>query len=337
MSKRVAINGYGRIGQDILRAIYSSAFRDEFEVVAINEMADLDTIVYATRFDTTYGRFPVEVERDNGDMMVGGDRIRVLNAAEPENLPWGDLGVELVFECSGSYGDRETADRHLASGAGRILFSHPATKDVDATIVRGFNLDELQAEHRVASCGSCTTNCAVPVLDLLDRAYGVTGGVSTTIHSVMNDQTVIDKCHQTNLRLTRSAMQSIIPVETYLSEGLKRLMPDVGGTIECLHMRVPTLNVSVMDFSINVKTPTTVEAVNALFRDAAGGALNGVLDYSEEPHASVDFNQDPHSLIVDGTQTRVSTGTLIKLICWFDNEWGYSNRMLDVGRHWLSL
>jgi len=336
MKYRVAINGYGRIGQCVLRAIYECGFRRDFEVVALNELSDLETVTYLTRYDTTHGRFPLPVSHDGQDLLVDGDRIRVLNEADPRNLPWKALGVDLVLECSGSFKDRHTAELHLAKGAGKLLFSQPATPEVDATIVYGLNEGLLSAQQRVVSAASCTTNCVVPVLDLLDRAFGIESGVTTTVHSAMNDQPVIDSYHQTDLRLTRSALQSIIPVDTGLDRGIDRLLPHLAGRFECLHLRVPTINVSAMDMSINVRRATSGDEVNALIRDAAAGTLKGLLGYTDEPHASVDFNRDPRSAVFDATQTRVCGGTLLKMLCWFDNEWGFANRMLDVARHWLS-
>ena len=335
--KRIAINGYGRIGQCVLRALYSNPQHSNLQVVAINELTDLDTLTYLTRYDTTHGRFPVAVENDGRDLLVNGDRIRALNEERPEYLPWEELGIDLLLECTGTFTDRATAELHLASGARRLLFSQPADADVDATIVHGYNTEHLQSGHRVVSCASCTTNCVVPVLNLLDKHFGIENGVTTTIHSAMNDQPVIDNYHHTDLRLTRSAMHSIVPVETGLNHGISRLMPQLQGRIESLHLRVPTINVSLMDLAINVRQPTSAKAVNAIFCEAAEGPLQGLLGYTEEPHASIDFNTDSRSAILDGTQTRVSGGNLVKLMVWFDNEWGYANRMLDVARCWLDL
>lgn len=335
MSYRIAINGYGRIGQSLVRAIYARPDRYNFELVAINELADLETLVYLTRYDTTHGRFPVAVEGTADVLMIDKDPIKTLSQADPGRLPWQELGVDLVLECTGSYTDRQTAAKHLDSGARRLLFSQPAADDIDATVVFGYNHQCLRPEHRIVSSASCTTNCVVPVLALLDRHLGVKNGVTTTIHSAMNDQPVIDRYHHSNLRLSRSAMHSLIPVETALHQGITKFLPQLRGKIECLHLRVPTINVSLMDLSISLYQPTTVSAVNEIFAQAASGELQGLLGYTEEPHASVDFNTDPRSAIVDGTQTRVSDGTLLKLMVWFDNEWSYACRMLDVARYWL--
>lgn len=337
MTYKVAINGYGRIGQSVLRALYSSPFRSKFQIVAINELADIETLTYLTRYDTTHGRFPYPIKHSGSTLYVGKDPIKIINQPDPLKLPWRDLDVDLVFECSGTFEDRTTAEQHRQSGAKCVLLSHPATSDVDATIVYGYNHHELSGEHNVVSNASCTTNCIVPLLHLLDKKFQIINGVTTTIHSAMNDQPVIDSYHHTNLRLTRSALHSIIPVDTSLAKGIDRLMPNLAGRFECLHVRVPTINVSVMDLSINLKTATTADEINKLVADQADKKLNGLLGYTEEPHASIDFNTDPRSSIFDGTQTRVCGGTLVKMLCWFDNEWGYANRMLDVANRWLTL
>ncbi|MCP4597176.1 glyceraldehyde 3-phosphate dehydrogenase NAD-binding domain-containing protein [Neptuniibacter sp.] len=336
MSYRVAINGYGRIGQSVLRAIYENGLQDQFQVVAINELSDLETVTYLTRYDTTHGRFPVSVEHDGKQLLVDDDAIQILNESDAEDLPWAALDIDLLFECSGSFKSRTLADLHIHSGAKRLLFSQPATDEVDATIVFGLNETLLKPEHQVVSAASCTTNCIIPVLDLIDKELGIVNGVTTTIHSAMNDQPVIDSYHQTDLRLTRSAMHSIVPVDTGLDKGIDRLLPHLAGKFQCLHVRVPTINVSMMDLSINVQKETTAADINKILQKASKqGPLKGLLGYTEEPHASVDFNRDSRSAVVDGTQTKVSEGRLIKLVCWFDNEWGFANRMLDVAQHWL--
>ncbi|WP_457575577.1 type I glyceraldehyde-3-phosphate dehydrogenase [Desulfomarina sp.] len=334
---RVAINGYGRIGQSVLRAIYSSPYRSKFKIVAINEPADIETLTYLTRYDTTHGRFPYPLRHDENSIYVGEDKIEIFHQKTPAALPWKELDVDLLFECSGSFSDRKKAEQHIKRGAKRLLFSHPAKPDIDATIVYGYNENQLQPGHTIVSNASCTTNCIVPILHLLNQEFGIENGVTTTIHSAMNDQPVIDNYHHTDLRLTRSALHSIIPVETNLDKGIERLMPEMTGRFHCLHLRVPTINVSVMDMAINVKKQTNVQEVNDLIKNSACTTLKGLLGYTEEPHASVDFNTDSRSSIFDATQTRVSNGNLLKLLCWFDNEWGYANRMLDVANCWLSL
>lgn len=338
MSFKVAINGYGRIGQSVLRAIYSSPFRSKFSIVAINELADIETLTYLTRYDTTHGRFPYPLSYSDNILRIGDeDSIVILSEADPKNLPWDELEIDLLFECTGTFEDRETAELHLRSGAKRILLSHPATPAVDSIIVHGYNDDHLKADHKIVSSGSCTTNCIVPILDILDREFGIDSGVTTTIHSAMNDQPIIDSYHRTNLRLTRSALHSIIPVDTGLSKGIDRLMPQLANRFECLHVRVPTINVSAMDISLNVKVPVSVDQINRVIHNAASGPLKGLVGYTEEPHASVDFNTDPRSSIFDASQTKVCGETLVKIFCWFDNEWGFASRMLDVANEWLSL
>ncbi|MFD2191535.1 type I glyceraldehyde-3-phosphate dehydrogenase [Pistricoccus aurantiacus] len=333
MAYRIAINGYGRIGQCVLRALAEradDATRPALEIVAINELSDLDTIAYLTRYDTTHGRFPGQVESRDGHLWINGHGIRVLSEAEPEHLPWQSLDIDLLLECSGSFKDRATATRYLNAGAKRLLFSQPAESDVDATVVVGINDHILSGEERIVSAASCTTNCLIPLLTVLDEALGVEHGVTTTIHSAMNDQPVIDAYHQTDLRLTRSAMQSIVPVDTGLAKGINRLMPHLANRFECLHVRVPTINVSAMDVSVCVRNAADATRVNDLLEAACNGRLAGLIGFSREPTASIDFNHDPRSGVVDATQTRVAGGHLVKLLCWFDNEWGFANRMLDI-------
>ncbi|MGS2742434.1 type I glyceraldehyde-3-phosphate dehydrogenase [Halomonas sp. LS-001] len=333
---RIAINGYGRIGQCVLRALVERQ-SPGIQVVAINELSDLDTIAYLTRFDTTHGRFPTQVESKADHLIINHQSIRVLNEPDPANLPWDALDIDLVLECSGSFKDRATAEKHLAAGAKRLLFSQPAENTMDATIVWGINQDMLTSHQRILSAASCTTNCLLPLLTVMDEALGVEHGVTTTVHSAMNDQPVIDAYHQTDLRLTRSGMHSIVPVDTGLALGISRLMPKLTGRFECLHLRVPTINVSAMDIAITVSRDTCVQEVNNLLQVASQTHLHGVLGYTETPMASVDFNHDPHSGILDATQTRVAGTRLIKLLCWFDNEWGFANRMLDISERLATL
>lgn len=333
---RIAINGYGRIGQCVLRALYENGFRDHLQVVAINELSDIDTIAHLTRYDSTHGRFRGEIEVRGQDLIVNGDRIRVLRHSEPADLPWDLLDVDLVLECSGAYSDRATAERHLRAGAKRLLFSQPAESNVDRTVVFGINEDQITAADRIVAAGSCTTNCLVPVIKVLDDAFGVDHGSTTTIHAAMNDQPVIDAYHHQDLRRTRSALHNIVPVETGLARGIERLLPHMEGRFSSVAMRVPTLNVSAIDMVVNVRQRTDVEAVNQLLERTAQGSLKGILGYTDELLASSDFNHDAHSGVVDGGQTRVTGGTMVKVLCWFDNEWGFANRMLDVSKSWLT-
>lgn len=334
---RLAINGYGRIGRCVLRALYESPLRNQMQVVAINELADAGTVLHLSRYDSTHGRFPAKLEGDAHQLRVDGDAIALLSQPGIGQLPWGDLGVDLVLECTGAFSDRATAELHLHQGATRVLFSQPAQADVDATVVYGVNHRELRAEHRIVSNASCTTNGIVPVIQALDAAVGIESGTITTIHSAMNDQPVLDAYHHTDLRKTRAAGQSIIPVDTALAIGVERILPGMVGRLSAQALRVPTLNVSAMDLTVQTRTDTSVEAINRALRDAAQSTFDGVLGYTEEPLASCDFNHDARSSIVDASQTRLSGKRLVKVLTWFDNEWAYANRMLDVARYWTSL
>jgi D-erythrose 4-phosphate dehydrogenase len=331
---RVAINGYGRIGRSVLRAVYESKLQDQIKIVAINEPADNKTIAHLTRYDSTHGRFAGEVSCDQQTLNVCGDSIAIVHADNLDQLPWSSLNIDVVLECSGSFSDRRTAEQHLKSGAKRVLFSQPAESDVDATIVYGYNHQQLSGDEKIISSASCSTNCVVPVIQTLDENFSVEGGVITTIHSAMNDQPVLDAYHHTDLRKTRAAMNSIIPVDTGLALGIDRLMPHLAGRFQAQAMRVPTINVSAIDLSILVNQAVDTAAVNRALAAAAKGSLKNILGYTEEPLASCDFNHDPRSGIVDASQTRVSQQKLVKVLIWFDNEWGYANRMLDVLKSW---
>ena len=331
---RVAVNGYGRIGRSVLRAVYESKLQDQIKIVAINEPADNKTIAHLTRYDSTHGRFLGEVNCDENTLTVCGDSIAIVHEDNLDQLPWSDLNVDVVLECSGSFSDRRTAEKHIKSGAKRLLFSQPAESDVDATIVYGYNHHQLTGKERIISSASCSTNCVVPVIEILDQNFSVEGGVITTIHSAMNDQPVLDAYHHTDLRKTRAAMNSIIPVDTGLALGIDRLMPNLAGRFQAQAMRVPTLNVSAIDLSVLVNQAVDIQSVNQALANATEGSLNNILGYTEEPLASCDFNHDPRSGIVDASQTRVSQQKLIKVLVWFDNEWGYANRMLDVLKSW---
>jgi len=334
---RLAINGYGRIGRSVLRALQVSPLHSRMQIVAINELADAGTVLHLTRYDSTHGRFPGELQGDDGQLLVGGQSIKLLRSADIRNLPWAELGVDLVLECSGAFTDRATAEQHLARGAGKVLFSQPAQSDVDATVVYGINEGQLRPEHRVVSAGSCTTNGIVPVIRALADTVGIASGTITTIHSAMNDQPVLDAYHHTDLRKTRAASQSIIPVDTGLARGVERVLPEMKGKFSAQALRVPTLNVSAMDLTVQTCHDTSVNAVNRTLYEAAQSRFSGVLGYTEEPLASCDFNHDLRSSIIDASQTRVSGSRLVKVLTWFDNEWAYANRMLDVAHHWTSL
>jgi D-erythrose 4-phosphate dehydrogenase len=330
---RLAINGYGRIGRCVLRALYESSARNFCQVVAINEPADAEAIAYLTRYDSTHGRFPGAVELKNNTLIVNGDSIALSAYESLDALDWKKHNIDIVLECSGSFSCRNEAEKHLAAGAKRVLFSQPADHDIDATIVCGVNDSVLSTQLKIVSAASCTTNAIVPVIKILDELFGVENGVITTIHSAMNDQPVLDAYHHTDLRKTRAALHSLIPINTQLARGIERILPHLHGRFEAQAMRVPTQNVSAMDLSVLLKKPVDASAVNRALRNAAHGPLENILAYTEEPLASCDFNHDAHSGIVDASQTRVS-GQLVKVLVWFDNEWAYANRMLDIVQGW---
>lgn len=332
---RAAINGYGRIGRSVLRALYESNRCEQIQVVAINEPADCKTIAHLTKYDSTHGRFPGTVEVSGDVLTVNGDAISVFHHEDIQQLPWAELKIDVVLECSGTFADREMAELHLLAGAKKVVFSQPAEPTVDATIVMGVNENKLTGHETIISNASCSTNCVVPVIKTLHEAFDVDGGVITTIHSAMNDQPVIDAYHHTDLRKTRAAIQSIIPVDTELARGIDRMLPHLSGCFEAQAMRVPTINVSVIDLSVLLKTDVDTTTVNRVLQQAANGSLVGILGYTEEPLASCDFNHDPRSGIVDASQTRVSRQRLVKVLIWFDNEWGYANRMVELVHHWL--
>lgn len=337
MPVKLAINGYGRIGRSVLRALVESSYQDQMQIVAINEPADCKTIAHLTKYDSTHGRFPGEVSTSGEMLIVNGQNIAVFHQESIKALDWAALGVDVVLECSGAFSDRATAELHLRQGAKRVVFSQPATTDVDATIVWGVNQHSLKSSDKIISTGSCTTNAIVPVIKALDDNFGIDCGVITTIHSAMNDQPVIDAYHHTDLRKTRSAIQSIIPVDTGLAKGIGRILPALADSFEAQAMRVPTINVSSIDLSVVVKHSTTAEIVNERLQAAATQQFNGVLGLTNELLASCDFNHDPRSAIVDASQTRVAGTHLIKVLTWFDNEWAYANRMLDVVNYWQSI
>tara|TARA_R110001599_G_scaffold353459_1_gene592684 strand:+ start:394477 stop:395487 length:1011 start_codon:yes stop_codon:yes gene_type:complete len=334
---RLAINGYGRIGRSVLRALHESPLESGLQVVAINELADARTILHLTRYDSTHGRFAGILAGDDDHLWVNEQAIALFRRPAIEDLPWGELGVDLVLECTGAFSDRATAELHLQQGAGKVLFSQPAEADVDATVVFGVNHHALQAQHRIASNASCTTNAIVPVIKALHDAVGIESGTITTIHSAMNDQPVLDAYHHTDLRKTRAASQSIIPVDTGLARGVERILPEMTGRFTAQALRVPTLNVSALDLTVYTRTDTDVATINRALHDAAQTRFAGVLGYTDELLASCDFNHDARSSIIDASQTRVSGGRLVKVLTWFDNEWGYANRMLDVASYWSSL
>ena len=330
MTVRVAINGYGRIGRNVLRAHYEGGKRHDLEIVAINDLGKAETNAHLTQYDTAHGRFPGTVSVDGEDMIVNGDRIRVLANRNPADLPWGALGVDVVLECTGFFTSKEKASAHLVGGAKRVIISAPGGKDVDATVVFGVNHATLKASDTVISNASCTTNCLAPVAMVLDTAVGIESGLMTTIHAYTNDQVLTDVYHE-DLRRARSATMSMIPTKTGAAAAVGLVLPGLNGKLDGFAMRVPTINVSVVDLSFVARRATSVEEVNALLMAASEGPLKGVLGYNTAPLVSVDFNHNAHSSIFDATQTRVSPdGRLVKVLSWYDNEWGFSNRMLDT-------
>lgn len=333
MPYRIAINGLGRIGRCVLRALYESTDYPQLRIVAVNDLADTATLAHLLRYDSTHGRFLGEVAQDDDGLLINGDRVQVHHIAEPARLPWQALDVDLVMECTGRFSDRSAGELHLGAGARKVLFSQPAARDVDATLVFGINHQQLTGRETVLSNASCTTNAIIPVIGVIDRELGIRNGVITTIHSAMNDQPVIDAYHHSDLRKTRSAMQSIIPVETELARGIGRILPALENRFQAYAMRVPTVNVSAIDLTLLVERSCTVDAVNQLIREESARLPQNILGFTEEPLASCDFNHDPRSAVVDLSFTRVSGTSLVKLLIWFDNEWAYANRMLDVAQY----
>ena len=330
MTIKVAINGYGRIGRNVLRAHYEGGKKHDIQIVAINDLGKPETNAHLTKYDTVHGRFPGTVTVEGEHMVVNGDRIRVLANRNPAELPWKDLGVDVVMECTGFFTTKEKASAHLTGGAKKVIISAPGGKDVDGTIVYGVNHHTLKAAHTVISNASCTTNCLAPLVKPLHEKIGLVNGLMTTVHAFTNDQVLTDVFHE-DLRRARSATQSMIPTKTGAAAAVGLVMPELNGKLDGFAMRVPTINVSVVDLSFVAKKPTTVDEVNAVLKAASEGALNGILGYSTEPLVSIDFNHNPLSSVFDATQTRVSPdGRLVKVLSWYDNEWGFSNRMLDT-------
>jgi len=329
MSVNIAINGFGRIGRSIARALYENGRNHEFNLVAINELAEPEGIAHLLKYDTTHGRFPFSVELNGQTLSIAGKDIKLTHISQMEELPWQALGVDIVLDCTGKYGSRQHGLLHQKQGAKKVLFSHPGAQDLDATIIFGINHDSLLPSHDIVSNGSCTTNCVVPVIKVIEDAFGIESGTMTTIHSSMHDQQVIDAYHQ-DLRRTRAASQSIIPVDTQLAKGIERILPQFSGRFEAIAVRVPTVNVTAMDLSLTLNTDVSINDINNAIQEARNNGLSGILGYTEEPLVSIDFNHDPHSCIVDGNQTRVSHKRLVKMLIWCDNEWGFANRMLDT-------
>ncbi len=328
---RVAINGFGRIGRNILRAAIQSS-RGDLDVVAINDLTDANTLAHLFKYDSVHGRFPGDVEVDGNELVIGGERVTVLSERDPAALPWAELGVDVCIESTGLFRSHEEASKHLQAGAQKVIISAPA-KEPDVTLVLGVNADEYDPDnHHIISNASCTTNCVAPPVKVLQDSFGFVNGLMTTVHSYTNDQRLLDLQHK-DLRRARAAAMSIIPTTTGAAKAVGLVLPSVAGKLDGMSMRVPTPDVSLVDLVANVATETTVEEVNAAFARAAREHMNGVLDYTEEPLVSIDFTGHPASSIIDALSTCVMDGTMIKVIAWYDNEWGYSNRCVDLARY----
>ena len=337
MAIKVGINGYGRIGRNILRALYESKRNSQVQIVALNDLGDAKTNAHLTRYDTVHGKFPGEVAVDGDSMVVNGDRIRVLAERDPTKLPWGDLGVEFVLECTGLFTSKAKAGAHLKGGAKKVMISAPGGEDVDATIVYGVNHNVLKKDHTVVSNASCTTNCLAPMAKVLHEKVGIVAGIMTTIHSYTNDQVLTDVYHS-DLRRARSATMSQIPTKTGAAAAVGLVLPDLKGKLDGFAVRVPTINVSLVDLTFTAKRATSVEEVNKALKDAAAtDAWKGILAYNDAPLVSVDFNHDSHSSVFDSTLTKVVDGNVVKVCSWYDNEWGFSNRMIDSVVAWSKV
>ncbi|MBK7115590.1 MAG: type I glyceraldehyde-3-phosphate dehydrogenase [Proteobacteria bacterium] len=333
MAIKVGINGYGRIGRNTLRALYEAKRTGEIQIVAVNDLGNANTNAHLTRYDTAHGKFDGTVTVDGDSMVVNGDRIRVLSERDPSKLPWGQLGVDVVFECTGIFTSKAKASAHLAGGAKRVLISAPGGNDVDGTVVYGVNHDTLTSAMTVVSNASCTTNCLAPLAKVLNDAIGIESGLMTTIHAYTNDQVLTDVYHE-DLRRARSATMSMIPTKTGAAAAVGLVLPQLKGKLDGFAIRVPTINVSVVDLTFKPKRSTTVEEINSLVKAAANGPLKGVLAYTEAPLVSVDYNHDPASSTYDASLTKIIDGNLVKVCSWYDNEWGFSNRMLDTALAW---
>ena len=329
MAIKVGINGYGRIGRNIMRALYESKRTKEIQIVAINDLGDTNTNAHLTQYDTTHGKFPGSITIKNDSMIVNGDKVRVLSERDPSKLPWGELGVDVVLESTGFFTSKEKAQAHINAGAKKVIISAPGGSDIDATVVYGVNDDVLRSTHTVISNASCTTNCLAPIVKVLHENIGVLAGVMTTIHAYTNDQVLTDVYH-TDLRRARSATMSMIPTKTGAASAVGLVLPELNGLLDGYAIRVPTINVSMVDLSFTAARETTVQEINSLMKQASETSLSGVLEYNDAPLVSVDFNHNPASSIYDAELSKVINGNLIKVVAWYDNEWGFSNRMLDT-------
>jgi glyceraldehyde 3-phosphate dehydrogenase len=333
MAIKVGINGYGRIGRNTLRALYEARRTGEIQIVAVNDLGNANTNAHLTRYDTAHGKFDGTVVVDGDSMVVNGDRIRVFSERDPAKLPWGQLGVDIVFECTGIFTSKAKASAHLAGGAKKVLISAPGGSDVDGTVVYGVNHDTLTSGMTVVSNASCTTNCLAPLAKVLNDAIGIESGLMTTVHAYTNDQVLTDVYHE-DLRRARSATMSMIPTKTGAAAAVGLVLPQLKGKLDGFAIRVPTINVSLVDLTFKPRRATTADEINSLVKAAANGALKGVLAYTDAPLVSVDYNHDPASSTYDATLTKIIDGTLVKVCSWYDNEWGFSNRMLDTALAW---
>ena len=331
MTLKVAINGYGRIGRQVLRAIYDYNLRDQFEIVAVNASGSLETSAHLTKFDTVHGRFAAEVSFDDNGLVVNNDHIRFFSTRNPAELPWGELGVDLVLECTGAFNSKEKASVHINNGAKKVLISAPGGTDVDATIVYGVNHHILTPDMTVISNGSCTTNCLAPVAKAVSDGVGIVKGLMTTIHAFTNDQVLTDVRHK-DLRRARSAVENIIPTKTGAAKALGLVIPELQGKFDGFAVRVPTINVSLVDLTFEASRDTTVDEVNALVKAASEGSMRHILGYNTLPLVSTDFNHTPQASIFDSTLTKVTNGNMVKILAWYDNEWGFSCQMLNTAR-----
>ncbi len=333
MAVKVGINGYGRIGRNVLRAIYESGRNQEIQVVALNDLADAATNAHLTQYDTAHGRFPGKVSVDGDAIVVNGDRIKVFAQRDPSKIPWGEVGADFVLECTGFFTTKVDAAKHIAGGAKKVVISAPGGKDVDATIVYGVNHQVLTSAMTVISNASCTTNCLAPIAKVLNDSVGIERGLMTTIHAYTNDQRLTDVFHE-DIRRARSATMSMIPTKTGAAAAVGLVMPELKGKLDGFAVRVPTINVSLVDLTFTPKRATSVEEINKLMKTAADGPLKGVLNYTEALLVSVDYNHDPASSTYDATMTKIIDGNLVKVCSWYDNEWGFSNRMIDTTLAW---
>ncbi len=329
MTIKVAINGYGRIGRNILRALYEAGRTHEIQIVAVNDLGNAETNAHLTQYDTAHGKFPGTVAAEDGFLIVNGDKIKVCAERDPAKLPWGELGVDVVLECTGLFTSKAKAGAHLTAGAKKVIISAPGDKDVDGTFVIGVNEDKIKASDTVISNASCTTNCLAPLAKVLHEKIGIVHGLMTTIHAYTNDQVLTDVYHS-DLRRARSATMSQIPTKTGAAAAVGLVLPELNGKLTGFSMRVPTINVSVVDLSFVAARTTSKEEIDAVMKEASEGAFKGIVGFNSKPLVSVDFNHDPRSSVYDSTLTQVMGGTLVKVCSWYDNEWGFSNRMLDM-------